>query len=117
MDLKIKEAITWGRVVAILGFISSGLTMLTFIGIPVGVLMLLGFVKLNNATDELKAISQKGGNRTAEDYEEVISLYGKCYKMIGIGAIVSVIMSIIGMILYALFFVFLFASFNGYTSY
>ena len=117
MNLKIKEAVTWGRLVAIFGFISSGLTMLSCVGIPVGIIMLLGFIKLNNATDELKAISLKGEARTAEDYEEVIGLYGKCFKMIGIGAIVSVIMSIVVMILYALFFAVLFSSFSGYTSY
>lgn len=117
MNLKIKEAITWGRVVAIFGFIGSGLSMLSCIGIPVGVITLLGFIKLNNATDELKAISLKNEAKTVEDYEEVLSLYGKFFKMLTIGAIVSIVMSIIVTILYVMFFVALFAGFDGYTSY
>ncbi len=117
MNLKIKDAVSWGRFVAIFGFITSGFTMLSFVGIPIGVIMLLGYIKLNNATDELKKISEKTGELTTGDYEDVLSLYGKYFKLIGIGTIVSIVMSIIGIIFYILFFMALFAGYSGYTSY
>lgn len=83
-----------------------------------GVLMLLGFMKLNNATDELKRISMKNDLVTTEDYEEVISLYGKYMKMISIASIVSIVMSIIGFILYILIFAAIFSSgMNGFSAY
>ena len=110
MDLKIKDALTWGRFVSIFGFITSIFTMLSCFGLPIGILMLMGYIKLNNATDELKRISMKTDMVTKEDYEEVISLYGKYMKMFGIASIVSIVMTIIGVILYVLLFAAIFSS-------
>lgn len=115
MDLKIKDALTWGRFVSIFGFITSIFTMMSCIGIPVGVIMLISFMKLNNATDELKRISLNLENATKENYEEVVSIYGKFLKMMGIASIVSIAMSIIGVILYILLFVVIFS--RGMGSY
>jgi hypothetical protein len=118
MNLKIKEALTWGRIVSIFGFITSIFTMLSCVGIPAGILMLLGYIKLNNATDELKRISMKQEPATAEDYEEVIDIYGKYLKLLGISIIVSIAMSIVAMILYVLVFAAIFsASFGAYNGY
>ena len=89
--------------------------MLSCIGIPVGVIMLLGYIKLNNATDELKKISMRTDELTAGDYEEVITLYGKFFKMIGIGTIVSIAMGIILAIFYFLFIMAIVASYSGYA--
>ncbi len=115
MNLKIKDALTWGRIVSIFGFITSIFTMLSCVGIPAGILMLLGYIKLNNATDELKRISMKQDPITTEDYEEVIDLYGKYMKMFGIAVIVSIAMSLVVMVLYALFFAAIFSA--GFGSY
>lgn len=117
MNLKIKEALTWGRIVSIFGFITSIFTMLSCIGIPAGIIMLLGYIKLNNATDELKRISMKQDPVTTEDYEEVLVLYGKYLKMFGIAIIVSIAMSIIAMILYILVFAAIFSAGYGSFSY
>lgn len=117
MNLKIKDALIWGRVVSIFGFITSIFTMLSGFGIPVGVLMLLGYIKLNNATDELKKISMKQDPATTEDYEEVIDLYGKYLKLLAISSIVSIVMAIIGMILVLAFVILFAAGFESYYSY
>lgn len=117
MNLKIKDALTWGRIVSIFGFITSIFTMLSGFGIPVGVVMLLSFIKLNNATDELKRISMKQDPVTAEDYEEVIDLYGKYLKLLAIATILSIVMTIIAMILVFAFVILFAAGFESYYSY
>lgn len=117
MNFKIKEALIWGRIVSIFGFITSIFTILSFVGIPAGILMLLGYIKLNNATDELKRISLKQDPVTTADYEEVLGLYGKYLKLLGISIIVSIAMSIIAMILYAIFFAAIFSAGFGSYSY
>lgn len=117
MNLKIKDALIWGRIVTIFGFITSIFTILSCVGIPAGILMLLGYIKLNNATDELKRISMKQDPVTIEDYEEVFDLYGKYLKLLGISIIVSIAMSIVAMILYAMFFAAIFSSGFGAYNY
>lgn len=118
MNEKIKEALTWGRIVSIFGFITSIFTMLSCVGIPAAIIMLLGYIKLNNATDELKRISMKQDLVTTADYEEVFDLYGKYLKLMGISIIVSIVMSIIAMIIYGIFFAAIFsAGFGDYNGY
>ncbi len=117
MNLKIKEALTWGRIVSIFGFITSIFTMLSGFGIPIGIIMLLSYIKLNNATDELRRISLKQDPVTTEDYEEVIDLYGKYLKLLGISTIVSIILGIIGFIVIIAITVLFAGSLGAYYNY
>ena len=62
MQEKIKEAQIWGKIHAIIGIVGSVFSMLSIVGIPLGVLALLAYLRLNKATDDLKVAA--GRSRT-----------------------------------------------------
>lgn len=112
MNQKLKEAATWGKINAIIGMIGSAMSILTIIGIPVGVLSLLGFLKLNQATDELKLLSQKE-TTTTEEYENLMETYGNYHKMLGIAQITGLVMAILGMLFWIALIMIFAATFDG----
>ncbi|MCI0502832.1 MAG: DUF5362 family protein [Fusobacteria bacterium] len=113
---KLNSAIKWGKFNAIIGMIGSVIAILGCISLPVGIIMLIGFMKLNNATDELKALAAKAGS-SAEDYENVIEKYGNYLKMLGIANIINIVMAVLGVIFYVVFFGFIMSLAGGSGNY
>lgn len=112
MNEKLKDVLKWGKFNAIVGIITSALSMLSCVGIPVGILMLMGYMKLNNATDELKQLVAVNPNPSAQDYENILAMYGNYLKMLSIGWIVSIVMGLVVMVVYFLFFAVMFSAFS-----
>lgn len=113
---KLTSAVKWGKFNAIFGIIVSILTILSCTGIVSGILMLLAYLKLNNATDALKELAAKAGN-TSEEYEGVIEKYGEYLKFLGIVNIISLVLIILAVVLFIIFFgaIMAFASGGNYS--
>lgn len=94
MQEKIREAQTWGKIHAIIGIVGSVFSMLSVVGIPMGVLALLAYLRLNRATDDLKALGAKE-IQTAEDYQGVVEGYGAYMKLLTIGQIIGIALAVL----------------------
>ena len=100
---KLTSAVKWGKFNAIIGIIISIFTILSCAGLVPGILMLIAYLKLNNATDALKELAAKAANST-EEYETVIEKYGEYLKFLGITNILSIVVGIIAVILIVIFY-------------
>ena len=112
MNEKLKDVLKWGKFQAIVGIITSAFSLLSCVGIPMGILMLMGYMKLNNATDELKRLVEANPNPSSEDYENIMVLYGGYLKMLSIGWIVSIVMGIVLTIIYFVFIAVIMSAFS-----
>lgn len=115
MSVKLSSALRWGRFNAILGIIMS---IGTLVGcLPIGIVILIAYLKLNGATDALKTLATKASN-TTEDYENVIEKYGEYLKMLGIANILAIVLSIVVALIYVIFFGVIMASAgSSFTTY
>lgn len=103
MENKLRNAVKWGRFNAVFGIIISAIQIVSCFGIVTGIIMLMSYIKLNKATDDLKLLEGKEA-KTPEEYENVMEKYGEYLKLMGIANIVALVLGIISIILGFLFF-------------
>lgn len=104
MNNKLTNALKWGKFTAIIGIITSALSILSCAGAIFGIITLLGYLKLNKATDDLKQLTMSNPNPSGEDYENLMVSYGDYFKMLGIAQIVAIALTLLGVIFYIVFF-------------
>ena len=114
MNATLKNTIRWGKFNAILGMVTSAFSILSVVGAPFGVLSLLGFIKLNTATDTLKNLTLKE-DPSPKEYEEILVTYGEYHKWLGIAQIAQIVLSIMAIFFWIVVVVALMRYYNGPT--
>ena len=115
MNNKLTSAVKWGKFNSIFGIVMSILSILSCVGLVVGILMLIAYLKLNAATDSLKELSTKAAN-SSEEYETVVEKYGEYLKYLGITNIIVLVLMIVGIIFSIIFYSVLFATVGSMSS-